>query len=184
MANDLDELSIKITESSGSSMQSTNGNGINTTNGNINVIIPSSISVANAVSKLDAAAQNAQNHYTVVKKQRTNVSLSTNSNNHDVGNSNGLSAIASIAPNNLNNLSATTTAKSISSNLLLTTATSTTTPANNSDDIGNDSKVNSRNNSHHLVDNIGRDNNSNIGNNNGATSNGAVNIIPSSSNGK
>lgn len=66
MANDIDEYS-KVSESPISTVM--NGNGIATPP---SVIIPSSISVANAVSKIDAsvAAQTAQNHYTVVKKVR------------------------------------------------------------------------------------------------------------------
>lgn len=183
MANDIDELSIRVTESSASSTQNINGNSINTTNGNINVIIPTTISVANAVSKIDAA-QNPQNTYTVVKKQRSNLNLSGNVN-LDLGNSNNLTAIASIPPNNLNNSSSKTAAitKSISNNLLLTTATSVTSTNDEigSEGSGNDSKINSRSSSHQLTDSLGRDNNSNIGKN-GSTSS-AINIAPSSSNG-
>lgn len=80
MATDIDELShSKISETSISTM--INGNGMAT---NVpNVVIPSSISVANAVSKIDAnvAAQNAHNHYTTVVKKVRNTPV----NNHTTG---------------------------------------------------------------------------------------------------
>lgn len=71
MANDIDEYS-KVSETSISTIM--NGNGIETPP---SVVIPSSISVANAVSKIDAsvAAQNAQNHYTTVVKKVRNTSM-------------------------------------------------------------------------------------------------------------
>lgn len=72
MATDIDELShSKLSEPSITTV--INGNGMDNAT---NVIIPSSISVARAVSKIDAnvAAQNAHNHYTVVKKVRNSMS--------------------------------------------------------------------------------------------------------------
>lgn len=120
MATDIDQTSNnKITESSTLTAQNLNAN----INGNLNIIIPSSISVASAVSKIDAsvAAQNAQNHYTtVVKKIRnpntntmtttTTTSTSTHSNSEN-GNSSipltingtGDSSIPNSVNNRMNN---------------------------------------------------------------------------------
>lgn len=95
MANDIDETANKMNESTGSIKQNGNTNGMV---GNLNIIIPSSISVASAVSKIDAnaAAQNAQNLYTTVRKVRnsnsnaitttTTTTTITNNSIHENGN--------------------------------------------------------------------------------------------------
>lgn len=93
MATDIDELSYsQLSEPSITTV--INGHGMDDAT---SVIIPSSISVANAVSKIDAnvAAQNAHNHYTVVKKVRN--AMPTNAMGQHAENGNTMMTMTTMA---------------------------------------------------------------------------------------